>query len=91
MPDHKYEYYLSPKAVEDLDHIWFYSFENWGIYQADLYIDKLTAAFELLAERPKIAVNCDAFSEGYRRYQVGTHVIYLRQTSYWYSRNPCVA
>lgn len=32
---------LSPAAEADLEHIWEYSAEQWGVKRADLYIDNI--------------------------------------------------
>lgn len=41
----------------------------------------LTAAFAELAAAPMIATACDHIRPGYRRYNVGRHMIYFRVTS----------
>ena len=40
---------LSPKATEDLEAIWCYGYVHYGVKQADEYIDRLSAAFSMLA------------------------------------------
>jgi len=40
---------LSPKAEEDLEAIWDYSFRKFGIVQADAYIGRIAAVFDVLA------------------------------------------
>ncbi|MBW4204111.1 type II toxin-antitoxin system RelE/ParE family toxin [Enterobacter cloacae subsp. cloacae] len=40
---------LTPKAEEDLEAIWDYSFRQFGIVQADAYIGRLAAVFDVLA------------------------------------------
>ena len=70
------EYRLAPKAVEDMEAIWLYSFKNWSAEQADSYIDDLTRAFEFLAQNAKAGVACDDIREGYRRYTVKSHMIF---------------
>jgi toxin ParE1/3/4 len=42
----------------------------------------LTAAFEVLAESPKLAPACDHIRQGYRRRNVERHMIYFRITDY---------
>lgn len=64
------EYRLSPAAELDLEDIWTYTVEHWGIDQADRYTDLLTAAFAELALSPKIAPACDHIRPGYRRRSV---------------------
>lgn len=76
------EYRLSPAAELDLEDIWTYTVEHWGIAQADRYTDLLIAAFAELAQSPKIASACDHIRPGYRRRSVERHVIYFRITDY---------
>lgn len=76
------EYRLAPAAERDLEEIWRYTAEQWGIEQAHRYTDALTAAFAELAEAPKSAAACDHIRAGYRRRGVERHVIYFRITAY---------
>jgi len=76
------EYRLTPAAERDLETIWAYTAECWGVHQADRYVDLLTAAFETLAQSPKIAPSCDHIRRGYRRRSVERHMVYFQITSY---------
>ncbi|URM25391.1 type II toxin-antitoxin system RelE/ParE family toxin [Leclercia adecarboxylata] len=40
---------LTPKAEEDLVAIWDYSFRQFGVVQADEYIGRIAAVFDVLA------------------------------------------
>lgn len=54
---------LTPKAEEDLETIWNYSFRQFGVAQADEYIGRLAAIFDVLAtheigtQRPELGEN----------------------------------
>jgi toxin ParE1/3/4 len=76
------EYRLTPAAERDLESIWTYTVEQWGIEQANRYTDFLTAAFAELAQSPEAAPACDYIRPGYRRRSVERHMIYFRITSY---------
>ncbi len=76
------EYRLAPKAVEDMEAIWLYSFTNWSAEQADSYIDDLTDSFEFLAQNTKAGTACDYIRERYRRYPVKSHTVFYRETVY---------
>ena len=82
MPKKPAEYRLSPAAVSDLKAIWLYTIGEWGIEQAHRYTDDLTAAFNQLAQSPLLGTTCDHIRKGYRRRNVGRHVIYFRSTEY---------
>lgn len=73
---------LTPAAEGDLEAIWSYTARQWGLEQANRYIDILTSAFAQLAEHPKKAPACDAIRPGYRRCSVERHMIYFRITAY---------
>ena len=76
------EYRLAPAAERDLETIWTHTRQQWGVEQANRYIDILTAAFAELAQSPKIAPACDHVRPGYRRRNVERHMIYFRITTY---------
>ena len=82
MPARTAEYRLAPEAERDLEAIWLYTFEEWGLEQAHRYTDELTAAFALMAANPNIATAADHIRKGYRRSRVGRHVIYFRSAEY---------
>ena len=76
------EYRLAPAAEHDLENIWDYTRRQWGVKQADRYIDNLEAAFAKLADSPKVAPACDHIRPGYRRRSVERHMVYFRITAY---------
>ena len=76
------EFWLAPKAEQDLESIWVYSFEHWGQLKADEYIDSLFSAFGELANSSKLAISCDHIRVGYRFCREGKHVIYFKMTDY---------
>lgn len=39
---------LTPKAEEDLESIWDFSFRKFGVVQADAYIGRISAVFDVL-------------------------------------------
>lgn len=73
-------FFLRPKAFEDLEAIWVYSYENWGEYQADNYIYDLETSLQALAMRPEKGRPCEEIRAGYQKYSVGKHIIFYRAT-----------
>lgn len=69
-------YRLSPLAEADLEEIWFYTFKNWSMEQADSYYKHLVAAFEGLAAGTKHGRIADVLPD-YQKYLSGAHVIYF--------------
>lgn len=39
---------LTPKATEDLEEIWLYSYEQFGVVKADEYVGQFSDIFEML-------------------------------------------
>ena len=81
MPETHAEYRLSPEAEHDMEGIWTYTFEQWGLEQAHRYTDELIAAFVDLAAHPQRGQSADHIRKGYRRSRVGRHAIYYQTTN----------
>lgn len=69
---------FTPAAIEDIDHIWDYSANHWGLAQADRYTDEIRDACHALARgrrqgRPVIE------APEYRQYLCGSHTIYYQE------------
>lgn len=82
MGSKKSEYRLVPKALEDMEAIWLYSFRTWGVKQADSYVDDLADVFKFLGRNSKAGIVCDYIRQKYRRYPVNSHIIFYRETEY---------
>lgn len=78
----KAEYRLSPSAERDLENIFEYTTKQWGLDQANLYIDRLISVFEELSTSPSSVPACDHIRPGYRRRLVEKHIVYFRITDY---------
>jgi len=70
--------YKQNKAKQDLISIWLYSFENFGLNQADIYLDEIATALNNIASNPEIGVNCDAIRKGYKKYQINEHIVFYK-------------
>jgi toxin ParE1/3/4 len=71
-------YVLSPRAQRDLDKIWDYSEEFWGVRQADRYVLDLRNALDRLLEHPMLGRLVDDIRVGYRKHRCGSHFIFYR-------------
>ena len=76
------EYRLSPKAQRDLEGIFDYTVEQWGLPQALRYTDLIEATCARLADAPMQSQDCAIIRPDYRRRSVEQHAIYFRQTNY---------
>jgi toxin ParE1/3/4 len=75
-------YSLRQLAQNDLEGIWLYRLQEWGIVQADKYIRALVSRFEWLAENPQIGKRRDDIKPGYYCFPEGSHIIFYTLTSY---------
>lgn len=73
-------YILSPRARDDLDSIWDYTEETWGIDQAERYVRDIHMACEALASGRKQGRSAEEVRPGYRKLAVGAHFLFYRMT-----------
>lgn len=74
---------LTPAAQRDLSEIWDFTEQTWGVGQAETYLDEVRVALERVAARPDRGRSCDEIREGYRRYAIGSHLIFYVEQSDW--------
>ncbi len=70
---------LRPAAEADLTGIWRQGAATWGAFQADRYADGLFALFDLLADFPELARECEEFSPPVRIHPSGVHLVVYRR------------
>jgi len=69
---------VTPKAESDLTGIWLYTCEEWGVDQADEYLDQLEAGMQQLLNHPSLGTNYTHVLPGYRRLQVEHHAVFYK-------------
>ena len=69
---------ITPKAESDLTGIWLYTCEEWGIDQADKYLDQLEVGMKQLLNHPLLGSNYAHVLPGYRRLQVEHHAVFYQ-------------
>tara|TARA_B100001989_G_scaffold229149_1_gene186377 strand:+ start:377 stop:670 length:294 start_codon:yes stop_codon:yes gene_type:complete len=69
---------LSKLAQQDLIDIWLYSLEEWGITQADMYLDQIDNALNTLTHNPEIGINSNHIRENYRKFKINRHFIWYK-------------
>ena len=72
------DFRLTPAALHDLEGIWHYTVQQWGVAQAERYLDELNSSFDALAQAPESAPACDHIRPGCRRQGVEHHAVYYR-------------
>ncbi|MBN9612853.1 MAG: type II toxin-antitoxin system RelE/ParE family toxin [Actinobacteria bacterium] len=75
------EYRLTPAARRDLSSIWDFTQERWDARQAETYVTEIWHAIERVAAEPERGRSCDEIRVGYRRYAIGSHLIFYIENS----------
>ena len=73
-------YSLRQQAQDDLESIWLYSYETWGIEQADHYLRSLFSRFSWLAENPRLGKPRTDIKPGYYCFPEGMHLVFYKMT-----------
>ena len=76
MPSYK----ISKEALNDIEHIWFYTFENWSIVQADRYYKLILDEIEYLSENFEMGRDFGYIRKGYRCSKVKSHLIFYKKS-----------
>lgn len=69
---------LRPRAQSDLDEIWDYTADNWGLDQAETYTRQLWNDITTVAAHPTLGRECSEVRQGYRKHPSGSHVLFYR-------------
>ncbi|WP_236555944.1 type II toxin-antitoxin system RelE/ParE family toxin [Alcanivorax sp. S71-1-4] len=67
-----------PKAESDLVEIWMYTCGEWGLDQADKYLDQLGEGMKQLINHPSLGADYAHVFSGYRRLQVEHHAVFYQ-------------
>ncbi len=73
-----YNYRLSNTAKEDIIRIHHYGIKQFGLTQADKYIDSLFTYFDIIAQNPFAFESASYIKEGYRRCPHSNDSIYFK-------------
>lgn len=68
---------LRPLAQRDLDEIWDYSADRWGIQQANRYLGEIRDAIDALAKRASLSSDAEYLHPGLRKARSGAHLVYF--------------
>lgn len=71
------QYRLAPGAQRDLSSIWDYTAERWDAHQAETDVLEIRSAIERIAEQPDRGRAIDEIRVGYRRYAIGSHLVFF--------------
>ena len=69
---------LSRTAINDMKSIGSYTQKKWGIEQRKSYLRNIDDSFHLLANNPKIGLECNYVRTGLRKYNCKSHIIFYQ-------------
>lgn len=75
-------YSIRALARTDLEEIWVFTFEEWGLEQADKYLNSLFSRFEWLSRNPYTGKDRGDIKNGYYCIPEGMHLVFYTMTEY---------
>lgn len=73
------QFFMRQAAEKDLEEIWLYSLEHWGMQQADDYIGAILNRLQWLAKHPSAGKPRPDIKSGYFYFPEGRHLIFYQQ------------
>ncbi len=70
------QYRIRSLAQSDLESIWLYTLEQWGVERANTYLKTIIQRFDWSAENPLLGKHLDDIKEGYYCFPEGMHLIF---------------
>ena len=70
------KFYLTNKAVEDLETIWDYTVATWSESQAEIYYSLLINSCQELANNPNLGKSYDVVVNDVLGFKTGQHLIF---------------
>ena len=72
-------YQFTDKAERDLEGIIDYTVQEWGVSQANTYLDGLQTRAQLLAENPDLGMAREILSDGLLSFPYESHILYYKK------------
>jgi toxin ParE1/3/4 len=72
---------FTPRARRDIQEIWDYSLERFGLSKAEAYLRDIQRAAVTVTEDPRRGLACDEVRSGYRKFSVGSHILFFRASA----------
>jgi toxin ParE1/3/4 len=72
---------LTNAAKADLRNIALFTQKEWGRGQRNVYVKQFDDAFHMLAETPLVGKTCDNIKAGYKKFPIGSHIIFYKENS----------
>jgi len=71
-------FFISKKAVSDLEEIWLYTIEKWSIEQADRHYNLIFDEINYICKNINAGKSMEHVRKGYRASKVKSHLIFYR-------------
>ncbi|CDH23223.1 type II toxin-antitoxin system RelE/ParE family toxin [Xenorhabdus bovienii] len=68
---------LKPKAEQDLEAIFEYSYQEFGLEKAEQYIEHIDWAFHTLSDFPSLARSYNHIRSGLKGFPIASHIIFF--------------
>lgn len=72
---------LYPKAIKDLEDIYSYGLDAFGLEKAESYIKNIEVAFQNIANTPDISRKCDHIRNKLLAWNIESHVVFFKKTT----------
>ena len=72
------KFYLSNKAVDDLNDVWDYTVKTWSENQAEIYYSLLIDSCQEIANKPDQGKSYDVVEKNVLGYKIGEHIIFYQ-------------
>lgn len=72
------KYRIRSLAESDLESIWLYTIEQWGVDQADTYLRSMLQRFDWLADNPFLGKQRPDVKKGYYCFPEGMHLVFYK-------------
>jgi toxin ParE1/3/4 len=76
--ENKIELSYSPEALAEIQNIWDYSERMWSTTRAEVYVRRIYAAIDKIAQYPRYGRHYEGVPIEYLAYKAGRHIIFYR-------------
>jgi toxin ParE1/3/4 len=76
------KYQISRKALQDIEDIWLYTYENWSLEQADRYYNLIIDEIAYVSNNFESAKSIDHIKKGYKTARVKSHIIFFTKNKH---------
>jgi len=71
-------FFISKRAISDLEEIWLYTVEKWSVEQADRYYNLIFDEINYICRNTNAGKSMEHARKGYRASKVKSHFVFYR-------------